>query len=213
MTNGKFIVIDGMDGSGKGTQITLLRERLGEYPVIFTREPGGTSKAEQIRKILLDPHSPSSTPLCDFFLFWASRASHIQDLIVPKLREGISVISDRYDSSTFAFQIYGENHLEWEQIFVDVRNQLRTLIGERYVPDLYIFLDLDENEAYRRRAADQSQDKTRFDIQPLDYHRRVRNGFMTFAQNFGYCRIIDARLPIQEVHAQVWHHVSRQLDI
>lgn len=210
---GKFIVIDGMDGSGKGTQIDMLRERLKEYPAIFTREPGGSGKADQIRDILLDRNSPSSTPLCDFFLFWSARASHLEDTVLPSLAKGISVISDRFDSSTYAFQICGEDHPEWEDMFWRVRDQLRLLLGERYSPDLYIFLDLDERIAYKRRAADKCQEKTRFDVKPVEYHRRVRAGFTKWSERFTNCTVVDAQQSIENVARDIWAIISNEFDL
>jgi len=203
---GKFIVIDGMDGSGKGTQIERLREKLKGENVLFTREPGGTPKAEQIRQMLLDKDGPVSNPLCDFFLFWAARASHVEDFIEPARTQGTHVICDRYDSSTYAFQISGEQQ-GLSSLFGDIRKQL----GDKYYPDLYMILDLPPEVAYERRLRDSLQEKSRFDLKPLEYHQRVRKGFEFFATGLfakNPAIIIDANRPPEVVHDDVWKIIS-----
>ncbi|MBI2030573.1 dTMP kinase [Candidatus Kaiserbacteria bacterium] len=213
---GKFIVIDGMDGSGKGTQIKLLQERLKGHPVIFTREPGGTPKAEEIRKMILDKDGPTSNPLCDFFLFWAARASHIEDLIAPALQDGTHVISDRYDSSTYAFQIHGE---ESDSLLLDLFEKKREMLTSRYHPHAYIILDLPAHVAYERRSKDAAQEKSRFDVKPLEYHERVRKGFGEFSQylertdSHSVCYFVDAGRPIEAVHADIWAVLSKTLGL
>lgn len=205
---GKFIVIDGMDGSGKGTQIRMLQERLKGEQVIFTREPGGTPKAEEIREMILKKDGASSNPTCDFFLFFAARGSHVEDLIAPSRALGKHVICDRYDSSTFAFQIRGENqdaHLE--QLFT----QVRTTLPKRYVPDLYLILDLPAEVAYERRKNDMTQEKSKFDLKPIEYHRRVRLGFQEFATRFGSVQFIDANQSPEEMHKAIFAIISPML--
>src|SRR3989344_7639591 len=120
MQKGKFIVIDGIDGSGKGTQVKLLKRALGKN-TIFTHEPGGTPKAEAIRKLLLERKKEFSTPLADFLLFWAARADHVEKVILPALRAGKNVITDRFDSSTLAFQICAEQAPELKSLFEECR--------------------------------------------------------------------------------------------
>lgn len=191
--NGKFIVIDGMDGSGKGTQLKLLQAWLKDKLVVFTREPGGTPKAEEIREMLLKQGGPKSTSLTDAFMFWAARASHIEDCVGPALASGSHVISDRYDSSTFAFQIFGERHGDTAllSIFDAVRSAL-IASNEFFRPDCYIFLDLPAEVAHTRRAHDATQAKTRFDIQPLEYHERVRIGFQEFERRYENAHLVSA---------------------
>jgi dTMP kinase len=197
---GKLIVIDGMDGSGKGTQIKLIEERLKNSPVLFTREPGGSPKAEEIRSSILKTGGPKSNAVCDFFLFWAARGSHIEDVVTPARQKGKHVICDRFDSSTFAFQIYGEKHPWLRALFKKIRGSLPA----RYKPDLYIVLDLPPRVAYERRRKNAEQEKSKFDIQPLAYHTRVRNGFKKFAEEFGHTRFVDANRTPQEIHKDVW---------
>ena len=205
---GKFIVIDGMDGSGKGTQLRLLQERLAGKGVYFTREPGGSPRAEEIRKMLLQTGGTESNAVCDFFLFWAARGSHVQDVVASALAAGTHVLCDRYDSSTYAFQIFGEQSLEWlrEQF-----KQIRAGLPKEYKPDLYIVLDLPAEVAFERRAKDQAQEKSKFDIKPLQYHTRVREGFKQFAAEFGRTQFVDANRTPEQMHNDIWGIVEKEL--
>lgn len=213
---GKFIVIDGMDGSGKGTQIKLLQERLQGHPVIFTREPGGTPKAEEIRIILLGGGSAESDPLRDSDLFWEARESHIEELIGPSLAQGIHAVCDRYDSSTFTFQICAEQQ---ESLLLERFKKKREGLPIRYHPHLYIILDMPVDVAVQRRLRDATQEKTRFDLKEIEYHERVRNGFRRFdeylrgIQTRSVCCFIDANRPLEEVHADIWSIVSKTLGL
>ncbi|KKW33392.1 MAG: Thymidylate kinase [Parcubacteria group bacterium GW2011_GWA1_53_13] len=205
---GKFIVIDGMDGSGKGTQLRLLQERLAGKGVYFTREPGGSPRAEEIRKMLLQTGGTESNAVCDFFLFWAARGSHVQDVVAPRLRQGTHVLCDRYDSSTYAFQIFGEQAPAWlKNLFV----QTRRALPSEYLPDLYLVLDLPAEVAFERRAKDQAQEKSKFDIKPLEYHVRVREGFKRFAAEFGSTAFIDADRTPEQMHADIWGIIEKEL--
>ena len=214
MQRRKFIVIDGMDGSGKGTQLALLREALKDYPVYYTREPGGNGSdtAEFIRTVILKPESfnIAPVPLCDLFLFWASRAQHIEEVVEPKRAAGFHVLSDRYDSSTVAFQLYGE-----QKDFLTLFGSIRRAMPPTYWPDAYIILDLPAEVAYERRAKDAGQDKTRFDLKPIGYHARVRAGFRFFKDlvvDPNTVHLIDANRSPEAVHAEVTALVRSILD-
>ena len=146
----KYVVFDGMDGSGKGTQMNLLKEKFGDS-VVFTREPGGTPFAEEIRKILLgNPLTEKSTALNNLLLFFAAREELQQNLVAPSLKAEKSVFSDRGDSSTFAFQLYGEKHLDLLTAFRFMGN----LVFRNHLPDLYIIFDLPAEIARERVMCD-----------------------------------------------------------
>ncbi len=210
MTKGKFIVIDGMDGSGKGTQIRMLKEKLEGKGVIFTREPGGSPLGEEIRTILLRTEGNPRNPLSDLFLFFASRASHVEDTVEPARKGGVHDISDRYASSTYAFQIFGEERQEMIPLFDSV---MQNLDRAKYWPDLYIFLDLPAEVAYERRMRDAAQEKSGFDLKPLEYHARTREGFKAFGQKYGPAEFVDASRTPEEIHADIWRLVSRTLEL
>jgi dTMP kinase len=207
---GKFIVIDGMDGSGKGTQIKMLREKLSGQDVLFTREPGGSPLGEEIREILLRTKGNPRGPLADLFLFFASRASHVEDTVTPARGQGTHAISDRYASSTYAFQIFGEEHQEFIPLFDATMDNLDRA---KYWPNLYIFLDLQAEVAYKRRSSDALQEKSGFDLKPLEYHERTREGFREFAKKYGPAVLVDANRTPQEVHADIWKLVSQELGL
>jgi dTMP kinase len=202
---GKFIVLDGMDGSGKGTQLKLLGERLKDKNFLFTREPGGSPRAELIRSLILDKDGPASNPICDFFLFWAARGSHVEDVVRPARETGTHVLCDRYDSSTYAFQVMGEGGPTTE-LLADLFREVRTRLAQHkyYLPDLYIVLDLPAEVAYERRKQDHEQKKSRFDLKPLEYHKNVRSGFQVFSELFDAKVVfVDADRPPEEVYADV----------
>lgn len=210
---GTCIVIEGMDGSGKGTQIRLLQEKVAALVlnVLFTREPGGTPAAETIRELILQKNGPAKNPLCDLFLFLAARASHVEDVIAPALIQGQHVISDRYDASTLAYQIFGENQRDLELMFWTTRQQFCKL-NALYMPTAYIVLDLPPEVAYARRQHDASQAHTRFDVQPLEFHQRVRDGYYAFRDRLAQSEsnkrvpvhIVGAERSPQDIHEDIW---------
>lgn len=201
MKKGKFIVFDGMDGSGKGTQLEILKQTLSDR-VLFTREPGSgfSKKATQLREMLLDKNGPRSSPLCDFFCFWADRAVHMEHVVIPALDMGINVVSDRGDSSTLAFQMHGEEQLTLK--FLALFEFLRQSVLGEYIPDAYIIFDLPAKVAFDRCREDAERKQSRFDLKPLAYHERVREGFLHFAEIVGrdHVHFIDADRPIGDVH-------------
>lgn len=206
MYGAKYVVFDGLDGSGKGTQMKLLQERLGDS-VVFTREPGGTPFAEEIRGLVRDnPLAGKSTPLNNLLLFWAAREEVQHNLIAPTLQSGKHVFSDRGDSSTFAFQIDGEGHGE----LFDINMRLRQLVfhasEERRQPDLYIVFDLPAEMARERAMQDASRAANHFDVRDVEYYKRVRKGFRRFATYHtspGVVEFIDATRPREEIHRHV----------
>lgn len=208
MKRGKFIVIDGVDGSGKGTEIELLKEALSGTGTIFTHEPVATKRGEEIRKILMARNGEDS-PASDFFLFWAARAAHIEEVIKPALRAGKNVICDRFDSSTFAYQIIADGHPELAPLCAACR---KAVLGD-CIPDAYIFLDLPVSVSIKRLKGDATK-TTKYDIKPTAYHEAVRNGFKEFAKKIGLrAYIVDANRTPKKVDADVWAIVSRILDV
>ena len=206
MKKGKFIVIDGMDGSGKTTEVKLLKKQLAGRPTFFTYEPGGTPHAEKIRKVLLTHKSGERDVLTDFFLFWAARSAHVAEAIAPALAKGKTVISDRFDSSTFAFQVSAEKRSGLEATFWACR---KAVLGKN-APDAYIILDTSPEVAVRRRISDKSKTLTTFDKQSLAYHRRVRAGFRKFKPG-SKVYFVDSDCSVEETHAKVWYIVKRIL--
>lgn len=172
-----FITFEGSEGCGKTTQMALLAEYLSQqgYPILTTREPGGTPIGEQVRAILSDLGNTAMHPRTEILLFQASRAQHVEQIIRPHLEKGEIVLCDRYADSTMAYQGYGY-HL------VDL-DLLRTIIDFAtggLKPDLTLLLDLDVEVGLRRRAL--GGEWNRLDAYDLDFYQRVRQGYHTMAQ-------------------------------
>lgn len=176
---GKFIVGEGMDGSGKGEAFRIVRERLPlELPdkkFIFTFEPGGTEVGNEIRAILQKIRDNDIYVVTDILLFLASRVEHLSKLIVPSLESGVNIFCDRYEASTDAFQIHGRGHQEYASLLAAL-NKLLTI----QKPDLYILLDQEPNISRQRANQGRAEAKSRFDVKPLDFYIRVRNAYLDF---------------------------------
>jgi dTMP kinase len=199
-----YIVFDGMDGSGKGTQMKLLQERFGTTAV-FTREPGGTPFAEEIRGIVRDnPLAARSTALNNFLLFWAAREELQHNLVAPALAAGKHVFSDRGDSSTYAFQLWGEEHRELLGLFKIMRRHVfeGERLFKRRAPDLYVIFDLPAQIARDRVMQDNTREQNHFDVRELAYYERVRQGFHSFAKTWSVV-FVDAMQTPAEVHREV----------
>lgn len=188
-----YYIIDGGEGSGKTTLIKSLRAILPPGTV-FVREPGGTSIGDEVRRLLLDSSFQGMTVLTEFMLFWAARAELIGTRVRPALERGHLVISDRGDSSTFAYQIRGRQN---DQLFPEFESVRRLVFGAT-PPDLYIFLDVDPEVGLRRIP--ERPDNNHFDAKELDFHLRVREGYREFLLNRPH-RVVDAnRLPQEVLH-------------
>jgi dTMP kinase len=171
-----FITFEGPDGSGKSTQICLLVEHLRQqgYLVFQTREPGGTPIGDQIRAVLHDLKNEGMHPHTEILLYAASRAQLVAQEIRPRLAAGEIVICDRYADSTLAYQGYGHG-LDLDTLRVILRFATGGL-----QPDLTLYLDITAEEGLKRRerAAQDGAEWNRLDAQPLDFHRRVRDGYL-----------------------------------
>jgi dTMP kinase len=201
---GRFFVIDGLGGLGKSTQIEMLKKRLGNKAV-FTFEPGGTPHAEKLRTFVRSVDGPEPAPLMDFFVFFAARADHIAKKIIPALKAGKVVVSDRFDSSTFAMQVRGDQNKKWEELFWMCRKY--ALAGAE--PDVYIFID-GPVELARSRRGERSKTEDRFDERADAYQKRIRKGYLEFAKKLGRrAHVVYAKRTPEEVHADIWKIVSK----
>ena len=193
---GLFITLEGIEGSGKSTQIRDLAEGLihAGYRVLQTREPGGTSTAEAIRQILLtaSPHEPV-TPQAEALLILAARCQHVTHVIRPALERSTVVLCDRFSDSTFAYQGFGRDlDLQWLQ----AANAVAT---DGLTPDLTLVLDLPVSVGLARRQADREQ-LNRLDRETARFHRKVRKGFLALAAKEPHrMTIVNANRPAHEV--------------
>jgi dTMP kinase len=195
-----FITFEGVDGSGKSTQIELLTAHLKSRGVDFllTREPGGTRLGDQLRQILLDPSNVGMSLVTEAFLYAASRAQLVQDVVRPALAAGKLVLCDRYVDSSLVYQASAGG---LSQEFVQDINRIATG-GLR--PALTILFDLDPREGARRREAKGEGGLDRIEERSGEYHRRVREGYLALAKaEPGRIRVIDSANSIQAIHQQV----------
>ena len=199
-TPGLFITLEGIEGSGKSTQIRHLAEVLTQagHRVLQTREPGGTASAEAIRQILLtiSSHEPV-TSLTEALLIFAARCQHVTHLIKPALRRGTVVLCDRFSDSTFAYQGFARGlDLRW----LRAANEVAT---GGLTPDLTLVLDLPVSVGLARRRADRGE-QNRLDRETARFHRTVRRGFLALAaEEPGRMTIVNANRPAQEVQDEL----------
>lgn len=205
-----FISFEGGEGAGKTTQADLLRQRLesSNVSVLLVREPGTTQLGEQVRNII---KSCNNVPAADALLFMAARAQLMNDIIVPNLRKGTTVVCDRFSDSTIAYQGYGGS------LNLDRLKHANELATNEVVPDLTILLDVPpETGLNRRDVADKSTGETqrRFEELPIRFHRNVQRGYRELANHEPnrWIRIDGSRDP-KEVAQDVWQHVSEFFDL
>jgi dTMP kinase len=203
-----LITLEGPDGSGKSTQVGPLVEFLHQqgYTVLATREPGGTPIGDQIRAILMDLKNAEMQPHTEILLFLAARAQLVEQVIRPHLNQGGIVLCDRYADSTLAYQGYGLG--TDPQI---LRLMLDFATGS-LKPDLTLLLDIDVEAGLKRRK-ECGGEWNRLDANELAYHRRVRKGYFTLAQEEPQrWVVIDAGRPVDEVQADLQRIILARLE-
>jgi dTMP kinase len=206
--NGIFITLEGVEGSGKTTQIGLLTEWLDGrgVPYVLTREPGGTPFGQQVRRVLLDAQGPARQPLAELLLYLADRYQDLHERILPALTEGKLVLCDRYHDATLAYQGFARG-IRLEAIaHIAAALDIRT-------PDLTILLDIAPERSLarairRNQASASAGEEGRFEAEALDFHRRVREGYLQLAaREPARFLVIDADRPPEPV----FHDIRRAL--
>lgn len=213
MSRGHFIVFEGVDGSGTTTQSHILASYLREadFPVVLTREPGGTPIGERIRRLVLDPIDPKQeaiSHLAELFLYGADRAQHVKEVIQPALKKGKVVICDRYIASSLAYQGYGRR-LELKMV-----EQVNNLAIGKCLPEATVYLDIPVEVAWARisrqwnlfcqgaslspRAEDRLEEAGGEKLQ-----RKVAQGYKKIAEKDESALVIDARLGIDQLAAEI----------
>ena len=196
---GKFITLEGLEGSGKSTQIAVLEQRLSArgMPVIVTREPGGTPLAESLRELVLSPGPERISAVCELLIMFAARAVHLDNLIRPALEKGTWVLCDRFTDASFAYQGAGRGISE--QFIAALEKQVQGPLR----PDLTFLLDLPVRVGLKRAAARRGGDTPdRFELEDLAFFERVRSGLLERAQRHPQrIRIIDADRSLEKVSA------------
>ncbi|HOD50840.1 MAG TPA: dTMP kinase [Candidatus Hydrogenedentes bacterium] len=204
---GAFITLEGVEGCGKTTQMSMLRDRLEAdgHRVLLTREPGGTPIAEAVRDILLDPANTALSPVAELLLYEAARAQHVAERIKPALDNGIIVICDRFADSTTAYQGAGR------VLPLDTVLALHRVATGTVWPDLTIVLDIPAEAGLKRAAA--ARDRDRIEREPLAFHQRVRAEFLRIAEaEPERVKVVDASQPLETVAEAIYAHVSKVLE-
>ena len=199
---GKFITLEGIEGSGKSTSLDTISKILETLDIefIITKEPGGGPLGKDLRKILLDKKT-SISPEVELLLMMADRKNHIDNIVEPSLEKGVWVISDRYLDSSYAYQ-GGGRQIDTSKI------DLLTELLKLPIPDLTILFDLSPEIALER--AKNRSEPDRFESEPIDFHKRIREAYLNLAtDNVERYVVIDASKHIENVKDQVQKKVTQ----
>ena len=201
MKNGLFISIEGPDGSGKSTQIEVLRKYFEKQgiDVLLTREPSGTPISEKIREIILDKNNMEMDDMTEALLYAASRAQHVAEVIKPALAAGKIVICDRFIDSSIAYQGYGRE-------LGDCVRVINEYAVRGCIPDMTFLMKMDPKVG-KERISESEQD--RLEQEKLDFHRRVFDGYIEMEERFDRIIGIDAERSIDEISADIISHIER----
>jgi dTMP kinase len=206
MQKGKFIILEGSEGAGKTSQIKKLAEYFGDK-VIITREPGGSPYAEEIRNVILkSEYASQADAKTHFALFWAARADHLKNTIIPALESGKTVLCDRFDSSTYAYQIYGQEATELKNQFFTFRD---FFLGETK-PDLYVFMQVDFKTGLLRKGA-QPEEINHFEERPSEFFARMDTGFKEFFEKVP-TKIVDANPDFETVTKSLIEIIQTEIE-
>jgi len=201
---GVFITFEGIEGSGKSTQIAQLHTHLTDIgkQVTLTREPGGTPIGNQIRRVLLDPSNRDLDPTAELLLYAASRAQHLREVIRPALEAGRIVLCDRFMDATLAYQGYGRG------LSIPMILDLDRIVTAGLRPHLTLLLDIDPRigvgRARGRNASQGLQNEARFEDEDILFHTRVRDGYLLLAtQEPGRIRMVNAAQTVDSVQKDI----------
>ncbi|HZJ89762.1 MAG TPA: dTMP kinase [Bacilli bacterium] len=203
-----FITFEGPEGSGKtsvANAIVLKLRELG-YDVLFTREPGGTPIAEQIREVILDKENVLLDPRAEALLYAASRRQHLVEKVWPALKKGQIVICDRYLDSSLAYQ-GGARGLGVDEIL-----NINLFATESTLPDLTLLFDITPELGLKRIAANKNREVNRLDLESLPFHQKVRETFLNLSKTYHErYRIVDASKELDHVIDAALTHILNAL--
>ena len=201
---GKFITLEGIEGSGKSTNLESIKSVLDQKKIeyVITREPGGGPLGSHLRKLLLDKDR-SISPSVEMLLMMADRKDHVDNLINPNLNKGICVISDRYLDSTIAYQGGGR------QLDTDLINSLSVTL-KLPTPDLTLLFDLPVDVALQR--ATERSELDRFEREPKEFHSRIRDSYLELASNNHRIKTVDSSKDTKLVSKQVEKYLREFLN-
>jgi dTMP kinase len=202
-----FITFEGLDFSGKSTQISLLADRLSRegFQVKVVRDPGGTDIGEKVRSVLLDKKSLRMDDLTELFLFSASRSQLVHELILPALERGAVVICDRFYDSTTAYQGWGRG------LPLDVIRTVNHVAAAGLVPDITFFMDIPVHEVEARMRKQENQ-VDRMESSGEGFYEAVRKGYLQLAAEEKRFEVVNGLSPIESVHTIIWERFRKQTE-
>lgn len=205
--SGKFITLEGIDGSGKTTQGIFLKNKLEELgqDVLFTREPGGAKGAEEIRNLLVQGEKDRWSNITEILLFFASRRHHLEKVLLPAINKGKVVICDRFTDSTIIYQ--GRENIHLKKMIIELN---KSVIG--IVPDLTLIIDIDPTKSLNRGLSRKSNEM-RFETFGLEFQTNARNGYISLAKTEKRYQLIDGNNSKDKVHQMIWNKVSKFLSL
>ena len=194
-----FITFEGIDFCGKSTQVKLLKDYLikQKKEIYLIREPGGTEISEKIREILLDKKNNAMVMETEIFLFSASRAQLVREVIRPYLQKGFYVISDRFHDSSTAYQGFGRG------LSVDAILNIHNLATGDTIPDITFFIDIPNEVAIERKKNIAHSDLDRIEVSDNNFYERVREGYLYLAKKEKRFRVIDGTQNINQINEQI----------
>jgi dTMP kinase len=198
MKRGFFITVEGTDGSGKSTQISLMEEYLRSkgHEVVLTREPGGTKINEKIRSVILDPDNEEMGKIAEMLLYASARAQLVYEVIKPALQEGKLVICDRFVDSSYVYQGFGRG------LDLKVITEVNRVALDGVVPDLTLFFDISPEIALKRRVEATGAD--RIEKEKMEFHLKVYKGYQKLAILYPErIKSIDGNRNIEEIFKDV----------
>jgi len=208
MKNGILISLEGPEGAGKSSVLEALLPFLQSYGtgLITTREPGGVQIAEAIREVILEPSHTAMDAKTELLLYIAARRQHLVERVLPELEEGNMVIMDRFIDSSVAYQGTGrglnQDEIAW----------LNAYATDGYKPDVTLLFDVDSETGLARIAANGEREVNRLDLEKLDLHQRVRQGYLDLAQaEPERIKIIDASQAFEDVVEEAWKVIKGYL--
>ena len=208
MRNGLFITVEGGEGAGKTSAIRVIIEQVTKngYEAVSTREPGGIPIAEQIRSVILDKSNTAMDGRTEALLYAAARRQHLAEKVIPALQAGKVVVCDRFIDSSLAYQGYARG-LGMDEVWA----VNRFAIGD-WMPDLTIYMDVRPETGLARIRADQSREVNRLDLESLDFHEKVREGYAKVIAMFPERVIrVDAEQRLETVLEQIKEILNQSL--
>lgn len=200
-----FITFEGGEGSGKSIQAKLLYQRLHKLavPVLLTHEPGVTSLGKRIERLLKWIQNVDISPIAELLMFNVSRSQLVKEIITDALQSGRTVICDRFYDSTTAYQGYGRG------IDIQTVKTVNSVATGGLTPDLTVFLDMPPEEGFKRKVNDRPD---RFETESMDFHKRVREGYMEMARaEPKRWLIVDGNQSREVIAGIIWKHVSKMI--